>query len=315
MEKITNMSTAITPAAKSAIVIKVKAQVKKYLETGSLRLPSDYAPFNALNSAMLKLSEMDLGNATEASIQESLLNMVTQGLSVAKDQGYFIVYGSRLNFQRSYFGDIAIAQRVEPGIEPYYDVIYDGEEFLLDIQRGRVLVASHKRKLEMINPRNIKGAYCGFVEVRRLTNGERLEYDLGAEVMTIDQIRKSWEKSKTYKPDGSSFHNDQTDQACLRTVIRRRCKPIIKMSSDRALLASIAKTDFAEAESVIDAEAETMAEEEIINVNGSLPATGSSQEDASQSANSETAEPGSSQVISGGGDEQVGESKLPFSVK
>src|SRR5699024_11332254 len=47
------------------------------------------------------------------SIVKSLLDMTLQGLSPAKDQCYFIVYGNELQMQRSYFGTVAAVKRLD----------------------------------------------------------------------------------------------------------------------------------------------------------------------------------------------------------
>lgn len=46
------------------------------------------------------------------SIANSLLDMVVQGLSPAKTQCYFIVYGNQLQLNRSYFGTQAVLKRL-----------------------------------------------------------------------------------------------------------------------------------------------------------------------------------------------------------
>ena len=76
------------------------------LESSGLALPANYNAQNALKSAFFKLqgvktSKKDglrpaLLHCTKESIANALLDMVTQGLSPAKTQCYFIVYGKEL---------------------------------------------------------------------------------------------------------------------------------------------------------------------------------------------------------------------------
>ncbi|WP_373786230.1 recombinase RecT, partial [Jeotgalibaca porci] len=73
------------------------------LEKTGLSLPANYNPQNALKSAFFKLQEtkdrdgnLALTVCTKESIANSLLDMVVQGLSPAKTQCYFIVYGNAL---------------------------------------------------------------------------------------------------------------------------------------------------------------------------------------------------------------------------
>ena len=77
------------------------------MEQEGLALPKNYNYQNALKSAFFELDKTpNIENCTQASIANSLLNMITQGLSPAKTQCYFIAYGTELQMQRSYFGTI-----------------------------------------------------------------------------------------------------------------------------------------------------------------------------------------------------------------
>jgi len=76
---------------------------------GSLHVPANYSPQNALKAAYLILSEQKtkdnkpvLQACTQESIANALLEMVTQGLNPIKQQCYFIPDCNKLNVQRSY---------------------------------------------------------------------------------------------------------------------------------------------------------------------------------------------------------------------
>lgn len=230
--------------------IVVGKMVGEMLAKQSIFLPTDYSPENALKQAYLLLQGVKdrnnnpvLTSCSRASIINALLDMVVQGLNPAKKQCYFIAYGSDLACQRSYFGDVALAQRVKPGIEPYSGVIYDGDEFEMEIIRGRTTVARHKTAFGN-QDKDIKGAYMGFVS----PDGE----DLGCVIMTLSEIQASWGMSKTYKPDGNGTHNKFPAQMCIRTVTRKRCKPIINSSSDALLLESVLRQEMGQAEGEVD---------------------------------------------------------------
>lgn len=240
------------------IVMKVAHQVRGYRDKGTLHLPRDYSPENALKSAYLALQEVKdsngkfaLDTCSQTSIVNALFDMVVQGLNPAKKQCYFIAYGANLQCQRSYFGDMALAQRACPGIQIYYDVVYEGDDLVLSKHLGRTTIARHETKLENIDGKKIAGAYCGVIDA----HGE----DLGVVVMSWEQIQKSWSKSKTYKPGGSSPHNEFPDQMALRTVIRRRLKPIINSSSDEMLMQSVMRQEIEAAEADIEEEIEMEA--------------------------------------------------------
>lgn len=263
----------LAPAQAPNVVQTVAKQVRGYMERKQLLLPEDYSPENALKSAWLVLQSVAdrdgkpaLQVCTQASMANALLDMVVQGLNPAKRQCYFIVYGKSLTCQRSYFGDQALVERVMPGCEIYSGVVYEGDEFEYDILRGRKLISLHRQKLGNVDAKKIVAAYCGVVAA----DGE----DLGAEVMTIDRIHKSWEKSKTYKPSatGGTTHSDFADEMALRTVIRRRCKPIINASNDAMLLESIRRSDEDAIDAEVDEEIALVGNGEILSLGAGEPA-------------------------------------------
>lgn len=166
-----------------------------------------------------------------------------------------VAYGAKLICQRSYFGDIALAERVRPGVALYYDVIYEGEAFATSKIRTRSGLVTTVAKHEQPFPRasnKLVGAYCGLVDTE---TGE----DLGVTLMDMDQIRKSWNQGQTKGQSGA--HQNFPDQMALRTVIRRACKPLINSSSDALLLESVRRQD----EEAIEAEVE---EDARVHANG-----------------------------------------------
>lgn len=244
------MSNALVNPSQNPTTVIMKA-VQEQVAKRTLVLPPDYSPENALKSAYLLLQEVvdkdkkpALQVCTPASISNALFSMVIQGLNPDKKQNYFIVYGNQLLCQRSYFGDEALAQRAMPGIHIYHSVIYDGDEIQIRKEMGSYGLVS--RIVSHVQPfprksNEIIGAYCGVVD----ENGE----DMGVEIMDWDQIQKSWGQSKTANYDNST-HKKFPDQMAIRTVVRRRLKPIINSSSDEMLLRAVRSSDL----DAIDAE-------------------------------------------------------------
>lgn len=262
----TEIKKAANPLESSNPTVKVGAMINNFLNNKTLVLPKDYSPDNALKQAWLELQNVKdrngnlaLQSCTQASVINALLDMVVQGLSVGKKQGYFIAYGNQLSFQRSYFGDQALAKRVNPDIEFYQQVIYEGDKVQIQMLSGRTVIMSHQTEFGN-SDQPIKGAYCG---CRSRTTGE----DLGAVVMTIAEIKKSWGMSKTYDPSGQKgTHNQFPAEMALRTVIRKRCKAIINTSNDALLLASVRHQDADTIEAEMDAEIEANANGEILSL-------------------------------------------------
>lgn len=226
-----NQNNAIAVMKKDVVDVVTK-KVQAFQERGELSLPEDYSPGNAMQSAWLKLQEVQDRNkrpalevATKASVANALLDMVVQGLNVSKTQGYFIVYGDKLVFQRSYFGTMAVTKRVTGAKSIDARVIYEGDEVDYEVKAGKIANLTHKQKFGNIDNNKIIGAYC----VIEFPNDENY-----TEIMTIAEIKKSWEKSMSKGKGG--VHNDYTQEMAKRTIINRTCKNFINSSDDSSLI-------------------------------------------------------------------------------
>ena len=244
----------------------VAAKVREFQEKGELHFPPNYSPENAMKAAWLKLQEVTDKNGNPAlkvctrdSIANALLTMVVYGLTPLKDQGYFIVYGNKLVWQNSYFGNIALWKRVTGSEhDPVAMVVYADDEFEYEIVDGEIKVAYHKQKLSNVDPGKIVAAYA------------ILTYPDGTKkttLMTMDEIRKAWEQGQT--KGKSQAHTNFTAEMCKKTVINRACKIGIKSSDDSSLklikeVMAANEEELAEAE--VEAEIEENANQEFIDV-------------------------------------------------
>lgn len=210
---------------------QVLARIEQFQRDGGMVIPKNYSVENHMKSAWLILQATQdrsgqpaLAVCTKESIANALLDMVLQGLSVSKKQGYFIVYGNQLLFQRSYFGSIALAKRAG-GIkgEPVANVIYEGDEFVysIDPKTARMSIVKHEQKIENIDNTKIKGAYA----LVTLADGTSQ-----LTVMSWQQIQKAWAQGAT--KGSSPAHKNFAEEMAKKTVIGRACKAIINSSDD-----------------------------------------------------------------------------------
>lgn len=253
----------------------VAAKVKEFQERGELHFPANYSPENAMKSAWLILQNTEDRNkqpvlqvCTKDSIANSLLDMVVQGLNPAKKQGYFIAYGKQLTFQRSYFGTMAVTKRVTGARDIDAAVIYEGDEVDYEIVNARIINLTHKQKFGNINKEKILGAYATIV----LPDGS-IYYEL----MTMDEIRKAWSKSKmwakeqTEEKEGST-HDEFRQEMAKKTVINRACKKYLNSSDDSSLIMQhFNRSDDAAAEAELEAEIADNANGEIIDIDYEEP--------------------------------------------
>jgi len=233
--------TTLAIQAKSIVDI-VEARVQQFIKNGQLDMPKDYSVDNAMKSAWLVLQNVEdrdhnkaLAVCTRDSVANALLDMVVQGLNPGKKQGYFIVYGKQLTFQRSYFGAMAVAQMVNPKIGEFaFAVVYEGDKFKYGIQNGKKIVTLHEQDIDSVDKTKIKAAYCIALDKA----GEPMK----TEIMTFDEIKTAWKQSKMSPIDEkgnvkeSSTHGKFTADMALKTVINKCCKVIINASSDNTLL-------------------------------------------------------------------------------
>lgn len=224
---------------KKNVADQVQNKVREFQENGELHFPAGYSPDNALKQAWLVLQNVQDRNkrpalevCTKDSVANALLDMVVQGLNPMKKQGYFIVYGTQLIFQRSYFGTMAVTKRVTGAKSIDASVIYEGDEVDYEIINGRVSNLKHKQKFGNINKDKIIGAYC----IITLPNDE-----FYTEIMTIDELRKAWSKAQFWGKDqekekAGSTHDEFRQEMAKKTVINRACKKFLNSSDDSSLV-------------------------------------------------------------------------------
>jgi recombination protein RecT len=213
----------------NAFIDGLIAQLKEKVKYG-LTLPTNYNAANALMGAYLILKETTdkngecvLKTCSQASIANALMDMATVGLSANKNQGYFIAYGGKVHFQKSYFGNITLAKN--NGLKKINaEIIYEGDTFKYHIEDGMKYIDEHIQDFMNIDTDKIKGTYA----VAIMNDGSKI-----AEVMNINQLKKAWDQRPGgLKETADSTHTKFRDQMAKKTVINRLCKMIANTSTD-----------------------------------------------------------------------------------
>jgi len=217
-----------------AISEKVRQQIADLTKKNQIALPSNYSPENALKSAWLVLQETQtrdkkpvLQACTQASIQNTLFDMVIQGLSPAKKQCYFIPYGNQLQLSRSYLGTVAVTKRLKGIKDVKAHVIYEGDTFETeyDIATATVRIKEFKPSFGTIDIKKIIGAFAVIIG----ENGP-----IHTEIMTIAQIKSAWNQGNAKGNSGA--HNNFAEEMAKKSVINRACKTYWNTSDDSDLL-------------------------------------------------------------------------------
>ena len=226
-QEISNSNNSTDMVINNAFIDGLSKQLQKKCEYG-LSFPDDYNVANALTGAYLVLKETTdksgkpiLETCSQVSIANSLMDMCVLGLNVQRKQGYFIAYGGKCQFQRSYFGNITIARRF--GLKDIHaEVIYEGDNFVYHIEDGNKVLDKHEQSIANIDNDKIIGAYAVVI----MQDGTK-----SLEVMNMKQIKQSWQQGYGYK-EGSGTHSKFADQMAKKTVINRALKQIINTHGD-----------------------------------------------------------------------------------
>lgn len=216
--------------AKEQTIENVQNRIAQ-LQEGGFKLPKNYSPENALQSAWLILQDVKtrdnkpvLEACSKNSIAMSLFKMVQLGLNPAKNQCYFVPYGKDLVCMTSYFGQVLIGKRAGL-LDVKAEVIRDGEDFDYQTETdGRKILLKHAQSFKTLS-NNILGAYC------------IITYPDGAQdmdIMTIAEIKQSWQQGAT--KGTSPAHKNFEAEMAKRTVTNRAIKMFVNSSDDSAIL-------------------------------------------------------------------------------
>ncbi|MBA4509164.1 recombinase RecT [Clostridium sporogenes] len=228
-----NNTTAITLAKEEALN-QVTAKISSLKKNNEIVFPKNYSVANAVNSAWLMLQDVQDKNkkpalevCTKNSIIGSLYDMCLQGLTPAKKQCYFVVYGNQLQLMRSYMGTVAVTKRLKGVKDIKAYCIYEDDEFeqKYDVDTATLKINKFNPKFENIDISKIKGAFAVVLG----DNGP-----IHTEVMNINQIKNAWNQG--YAKGGSGAHKNFTDEMAKKTVINRACKMFANTSDDSDLL-------------------------------------------------------------------------------
>ena len=205
-------------------------RVKQMQDTQDLSLPKNYNASNALNAAFLELQKVQDRNHRPAlevcshdSIVKSLLDMTLQGLSPAKDQCYFIVYGNELQMQRSYFGTVAAVKRLDGVQKVRAEVVHQDDAFEIGSNEDMELVVKQFTPSFENQDKPIIGAFA------------MIKTDEGTDftVMTKKEIDQSWAQTRQ---KNNKVQQNFSQEMAKRTVLNRAAKMFINTSDDSDLL-------------------------------------------------------------------------------
>lgn len=192
---------------------------------GEIIVPQNYDVAQAVKSLYLMCLEVKdkqgrpaLEVCTQTSIKKCVMELVSKGLNPDKKQCYPIVYGNELKLQVGSFGAVKQAKAVANIKEINANCIHEGDKVEVNILPNGRMAIKHETNWQNFN-KPIVGAYATAVYADDSTQSD---------IMTIQEIRVSWSKSK----NGGSVAKEFPVEMAKKTVKARLAKHIINTSDD-----------------------------------------------------------------------------------
>lgn len=154
-------------------------------------------------------------NATgQAQVMAGLMKGAFLGLDFSMDEAYLIPYGSSLNYQTSYKGEVKLKQKhaIRPVKKIFAEIVREGDEYESWEENGD---KKYRFKRASFANGAIKGAFAVCVY--------KDDNDIDIEEMSLEELENTRKHSKA---SNSPAWKDFTSEMYRKTVIRRLCKRI-----------------------------------------------------------------------------------------
>lgn len=194
--------------------------LKQDLEEHALALPEGFNTerFTQNAVALLNNNETLMKFCKEhkdgvAQVRAGMMRGAYLGLDFLNREAYLVPYGSKLDYQTSYIGEIKLRKKysVRPIKDIYADVVREGDDFSYEVVDGEPTL--HHKPLPF-NNKPVIGAYavCIFED-----GGKQID------TMSLADLENTRSASKASKsPAWTKF----TNEMYKKTVLRRLCKTI-----------------------------------------------------------------------------------------
>lgn len=194
--------------------------LKQDLEEHALALPEGFNSDRFVQNAVALLNGNDTlqkfvreNKDGIAQVKAGLMRGAYLGLDFLNKEAYLVPYGSKLDYQTSYIGEIKLRKKysVRPIKDIYADVVREGDTFAYEVVDGEPTL--HHKPI-VFNTGKVIGAYavCIFED-----GGKQID------TMSLEELENTRSASKAKNsPAWSKF----TNEMYKKTVLRRLCKTI-----------------------------------------------------------------------------------------
>ena len=194
--------------------------LKQDLEEHALALPEGFNSDRFVQNAVALINGNDTlqkfvreNKDGIAQVKAGLMRGAYRGLDFLNKEAYLVPYGSKLDYQTSYIGEIKLRKKysVRPIKDIYADVVREGDIFAYEVVDGEPTL---NHKPIVFNTGKVIGAYavCIFED-----GGKQID------TMSLEELENTRSASKAkISPAMAKF----TNEMYKKTVLRRLCKTI-----------------------------------------------------------------------------------------
>ena len=204
-------------------LVEIHKGLDDSLEKQIAALPKNFNKQRFMQNCMTVLQDgtADFSKCDAKSVVRTLLKGAFLGLDFFNGECYAIPYGSNVNFQTDYKGEIKLCKRYSsyPIKDIYAKVVRDGDEFIETIENGNQTVSFTPKPF---NDGNIIGAFA----VCLYMDGGMI-YD----TMSVSEIEHT--RTVFSKAPNSKAWKESYGEMCKKTVLRRLCK-LVDLNFDTA---------------------------------------------------------------------------------
>ena len=197
------------------VAVKFSEQLNDKLVSVESALPKDFNRERFVQNCLAVMNETpQLAKISPAQTIQGLLKGAYLGLDFMNRECYLIPYGSSVQFQTDYKGEVKFTKKysVRKIKDIYAKVVREGDEFSEEVINGEPTIDF---KPLPFNDNDILGA---FAIVLYQDGGKAYET---MSVKDINAVRNNYSKASQSKAWKNSF-----DEMCKKTVLRRLCKHI-----------------------------------------------------------------------------------------
>lgn len=201
--------------ANNLILKDVHKNLNSLLEAKAAALPKDFNKTRFLQNSITVLQDTKgIEKCNALSVARTMLKGAFLGLDFLNKECYAIPYGTSLQFQTDYKGEIKLAKKysVSPIKDIYAKIVRVDDVFEEEVKEGQQYV---NFKPIPFNDKEIIGAFA----VCYYKDGSMIYDTMSKE--EIEKTRKNYSK----QPNGQSWTKSYGEM-CKKTVLRRLCKMI-----------------------------------------------------------------------------------------